>query len=147
MSAVSFFSFLNTKVIRYSPKILSLDLSDTGSLAEKCHEAVGFYGRVDILLNNAGVSYRGSVLETDIAVDRRVMEVNFFGTIALTKGIQRKTAEDQKGVCSFFYTGLLPSMLEQGGGTVVVISSLQGKMGIPQRSSCNFAEFDRFSFL
>jgi short-subunit dehydrogenase len=53
---------------------------------DKSQEAVGFYGRVDILVNNAGVGLRGSVLETDIAVDRKVMEVNFFGTIALTKG-------------------------------------------------------------
>ncbi len=47
---------------------------------------MGFYGRVDVLLNNAGVSSRGSVLETDTSVDRRVMEVNFFGTVGLTKG-------------------------------------------------------------
>lgn len=44
------------------------------------------FGHIDILVNNAGVSSRGSVMETDIAVDRRVMEVNFFGTVALTKG-------------------------------------------------------------
>ena len=44
------------------------------------------FGHVDILVNNAGVSSRSSVMETDTAVDRRVMEVNFFGTVALTKG-------------------------------------------------------------
>ena len=44
------------------------------------------FGHVDILVNNAGVSSRSSVMETDAAVDRRVMEVNFFGTVALTKG-------------------------------------------------------------
>lgn len=39
------------------------------------------------MINNAGVSSRGDVLETDLAVDRKVMEVNFFGTVALTKGV------------------------------------------------------------
>ena len=56
------------------------------SIAGKAQEAVDAFGRIDILVNNAGVSSRGSVMETDIAVDRRVMEVNFFGTVALTKG-------------------------------------------------------------
>ena len=46
------------------------------------------FGHVDLLVNNAGMSSRSSVMETDTAVDRRVMEVNFFGTVALTKGGQ-----------------------------------------------------------
>lgn len=70
----------------HSPKILPLDLSDAGSIAGKAQEALDAFGHVDILVNNAGVSSRGSVMETDIVVDRRVMEVNFFGTVALTKG-------------------------------------------------------------
>lgn len=74
------------QITRYSPKVLSLDLSEPSSLAEKCEEAIGFYGRVDILVNNAGIGSRGNVLDTDISVDRRIMEVNFFGTVALTKG-------------------------------------------------------------
>ena len=78
--------FVGMQLIRYSPKILSLDLSKPSSLAEKCEEAIGFYGRVDILVNNAGVGLRGDVMDTDISVDRRIMEVNFFGTVALTKG-------------------------------------------------------------
>lgn len=77
---------IQPQLTRYSPKILCLDLSDHASLAEKCQEALGFYGRVDIVINNAGVSSRASVLDTDLAVDRKVMEVNFFGTIGLTKG-------------------------------------------------------------
>ena len=63
-----------------------MDLSDPASLPQRVQEALGAFGRVDILVNNAGISSRGSVLETDMAVDRRVMEVNFFGTVALTKG-------------------------------------------------------------
>ena len=70
----------------HSPKILPLDLSDAASIAGRAQEAVEAFGHVDILVNNAGVSSRSCVMETDAAVDRRVMEVNFFGTVALTKG-------------------------------------------------------------
>ena len=66
--------------------MLQLDLSDPSSIADKCLEAIALYGRIDILINNAGVSSRGSVLDSSMDVDRRVMEVNFFGTVALTKG-------------------------------------------------------------
>ena len=66
--------------------MLQLDLSDPSSIADKCQEANSLYGCIDILINNAGVSSRGSVLDSCMEVDRRVMEVNFFGTIALTKG-------------------------------------------------------------
>ena len=81
--------YLTTQILqlnRSPPKILVLDLSDSASIPQKCQEAVGLYGRIDILVNNAGVSSRGCVLDTDLSVDRRVMEVNFFGTVAVTKG-------------------------------------------------------------
>ena len=42
--------------------------------------------RIDVLVNNAGMSYRGSALDTDVSVDIRLMVVNYFGQIALTKG-------------------------------------------------------------
>jgi len=66
--------------------VLSLDVTAMGMLSGKVQEAVSHYGRVDILINNAGISSRGGVMETADIVDRRVMEVNFFGTIGLTKG-------------------------------------------------------------
>ena len=44
------------------------------------------FGRVDILVNNAGISSRGAALDTELAVDRKIMETNFFGTVSLTRG-------------------------------------------------------------
>ena len=67
-------------------KTLTLDLCDSGSLGGKAREAVELFGRVDVLVNNAGVSSRGAGLDTSMDTDRRVMEVNFFGTVAFTKG-------------------------------------------------------------
>ncbi len=66
--------------------MIALDLSDTAAIAERAQEALDAFGRVDILVNNAGVSSRSSVLETRAEVDRKVMEVNFFGPVTLTKG-------------------------------------------------------------
>ena len=54
---------------------------------DKAKEAIAIFGRVDILINNAGVSSRGAGLDTSIETDRKVMEVNFFGTAAFTKGV------------------------------------------------------------
>lgn len=44
------------------------------------------HGRIDILVNNAGISYRGEIISTDVSVDIRLMVVNYFGQVAVTKG-------------------------------------------------------------
>uniref|UniRef100_A0A673GPW5 Dehydrogenase/reductase SDR family member 7B n=1 Tax=Sinocyclocheilus rhinocerous TaxID=307959 RepID=A0A673GPW5_9TELE len=76
----------------------------------KCH------GHVDVLINNAGISYRGNILDTHVSVQRDVMETNYFGPVALTQAI-------------------LPSMVDRRTGHIVVISSVQGKISIPYRSA------------
>ena len=58
---------------------------------------------------------RIAVVDTDVSVYRRLMDVNFFGVVALTKAV-------------------LPLMLEQGSGHLVVTSSVAGKLGTKQRS-------------
>lgn len=49
-------------------------------------EAVSIYGRIDILINNAGMSYRGLIVSTSTEVDYKVLLVNYLGQAALTKG-------------------------------------------------------------
>lgn len=72
----------------YPPVIIQLDLeSDPNSLREKVKTILGVYGHVDILVNNAGISQRGDVANSSPEVDVRVMSVNYFGTVNLTKGI------------------------------------------------------------
>ena len=73
-------------VQQYSPAILELDLTEAHSLADRAQSALELFGHIDILINNAGISSRGSVTETTIKVDRRVMETNFFGPVSFTKG-------------------------------------------------------------
>lgn len=97
-------------------KVLPLDLSDAGSLPVKVEEALSYFGAIDYLFNNGGISQRSYAVETDIDVIRKVMEVNFFGTVALTKH-------------------LLPSMIERKSGHIVVTSSVMGKFGTRLRST------------
>jgi len=96
--------------------VQTLDLAAPDTLrqaAETVHEQVG---PVDVLVNNGGISQRGTAAETEMDVVRRIMEVNFFGAVQLTKAV-------------------LPSMVERQQGHIVVVSSVVGKFGTPLRSS------------
>ena len=96
--------------------VLPLDLADPGSLEEKAKEALKAFGRIDILINNGGISQRALVMETSIEIDRKIMEINYFSGIILTKS-------------------LLPSMIASAYGHIVAISSVMGKVGFPLRSA------------
>lgn len=95
--------------------IIPLDLAETKKMSEKAEEALSLYGHIDYLFNNGGISQRSKVIDTRMEVIRRVMEINFFGTVALTKAV-------------------LPSMIERKSGHIVVTSSVMGKFGTRQRS-------------
>lgn len=101
--------------------IVPLDLSDQTSLAYAADEVLSRFCKVDILINNGGISQRSMVAETPIDIDRRVMEVDYFSGVYLTKRV-------------------LPSMLEHGGGHIVAISSIVGVFGFPQRSAYSAAK-------
>ena len=96
-------------------RILTIDLAQSDTLEAKTKEALSFFGRVDIVIHSGGISQRAFAMDTDIEVHRRLMEVNYFSTIIITKA-------------------LLPSMIENGFGHIVAISSLVGKFGSPYRS-------------
>ncbi|MFA5652510.1 MAG: SDR family oxidoreductase [Desulfomonilia bacterium] len=96
--------------------VVPLDLRDTPCVGAGCAEVLKHMGRVDILINNGGVSQRSLAMETPLDIDRMIMETNFFGTVTLTKAV-------------------LPSMAQQRSGRIVVISSLVGRFGTPLRSA------------
>ena len=66
-------------------RILPLDLSQSSTLALTTEAAVQLFGHIDILINNGGISQRSLAKDTKLDVDRRIMEVDYFGTIAITK--------------------------------------------------------------
>lgn len=99
-----------------SIRILPLDLADNSDFEKKTKEAISFFGQVDILLHNGGISQRSMIQETKLEVDRKLMEVNYFGTVALTKA-------------------LLPHFIQRKAGQFAVVTSLVGKFGSPFRSA------------
>ncbi|MBD2355629.1 SDR family oxidoreductase [Tolypothrix sp. FACHB-123] len=102
--------------IRSECLIITLDITDSNSLELAVKTAINHYNKIDILINNAGTSQRSLVVETQEIVDRKIMEINYFGTINITKRI-------------------LPYMIASGGGQIAVVSSIVGKMGFPLRSA------------
>ncbi|OZC09302.1 hypothetical protein X798_03643 [Onchocerca flexuosa] len=97
---------------RNEPVYKYLDISDPNGMAELVSLAVN--QRIDVLVNNAGLSMRGSCKDTSMDVHRQVMEVNYFGHVAITKALLDYIPED---------------------GAIVYISSVQGRIAVPFRSS------------
>lgn len=107
--------------------LIILDQSVPDNLAEKAREAIAIYGRVDIFFNNGGITQRSLVHETPIEVDRKVMEIDYFSGIIMTKE-------------------LLPVMLKNGFGHFVATSSLAGRFGFPLRSAYSAAKHAMYGY-
>lgn len=105
----------NCKMNEEQCLLLTLDLAQTDTFSAALQSVLSKFGTVDYLVNNAGISQRSLVKDTPIAVDRRLMEVNYIGTVALTKTV-------------------LPIMLSHRSGYIVVVTSAVGKFGSPWRS-------------
>src|ERR1039458_9254417 len=96
--------------------ILPMDVAELSNVKTEVQKVIQKFGRIDILVNNAGIAQRSFAGDTPIEVERKIMEVNYFGTIILTKEI-------------------LQLMRKQQSGNIVTISSVMGKLGFPGRSS------------
>ncbi|MBN1387703.1 MAG: SDR family NAD(P)-dependent oxidoreductase [Bacteroidales bacterium] len=92
------------------------DLEDTGIIETIVAQQFKKHGRIDVLINLGGVSQRAKITETPLWLDRKIMEINYFGTIALSKAV-------------------LPYMIEQGSGHIMATSSIAGRFGFPLRSA------------
>ncbi|MGF7141522.1 SDR family NAD(P)-dependent oxidoreductase [Roseimarinus sediminis] len=99
-----------------SVRIVPLDMSNSDLIAETARNLLADGEKIDALYQFAGISQRSLVVETPLDNDRKIMEINFFGVVALTKAI-------------------LPHMIENGGGQLAGTSSLVGKFGFPYRSA------------
>lgn len=100
---------------------LTLDLEDQEAIPQKVAEANTIFGPIDIVINNAGISQRDTIINTSLEVDRRLMEVNYFGTIAISKL-------------------LLPDMIERKNGHHVIVTSAVGIVNTPFRSGYGAAK-------
>ena len=95
--------------------LLPLDVTDDNAIANAVSEVMHELGRIDLLINNAGISQRSICLDTDMATYRQLFEVDVFGQIALTKAV-------------------LPHMVAQKSGHIAVTASVAGKIGVPLRT-------------
>ncbi|MEQ2214494.1 hypothetical protein XENOCAPTIV_009632 [Xenoophorus captivus] len=75
----------------FTPNTVVFNLVRADSVEKAAQEILKCYGHIDVLINNAGISYRGNILDTHIAVQRDVMETNYFGPIALTQASKHAT--------------------------------------------------------
>lgn len=96
--------------------ILPMDMEQPELFPDLASQVVERFGRIDLVFMSAGISQRSKVIETAMSIDRRIMEVNFFGNVALAKAV-------------------LPQMRMQKGGAFCVISSITGKTGFYLRSA------------
>ncbi len=96
--------------------IVCFDLTDTENIAGIVSQQIEKFGHIDYLVNLGGISHRSRVDETPLSIDRKIMEINYFGTIALSKAV-------------------LPYMIKQKSGHILATSSISGRFGFPLRSA------------
>lgn len=97
-------------------EVLTLDLGNYHNMKPIADCAISLYGKIDILINNGGISQRSLIIDTAIAVDKKLMEIDYLGTVALSKAI-------------------LPHFIRNQSGHYVTVTSLMGKFSSPYRSS------------
>jgi dehydrogenase/reductase SDR family member 7B len=95
---------------------IPFDLSDTSGIDKIVEQQVRAHGKIDFLLNIGGISQRARIDETPLWLDRKIFEINYFGTIAITKAV-------------------LPFMIRQRSGHILATSSISGRFGFPLRSA------------
>ncbi len=96
--------------------ILPFEATDYAALPAIAQQAWDWCGRIDGLVNNAGISQRSLAIDTDFAVYERIVAVDLLAPIAITQQ-------------------LLPRMVGAGGGQIIAISSVAGIAGVPLRSA------------
>ncbi|MFX0558045.1 SDR family oxidoreductase [Maribacter sp. CXY002] len=95
--------------------VLPLDLSDFESSDKMVNKAIYFFGKIDILINNGGISQRSLIAKTKFKVYKELIDINYLGTISISNS-------------------LLPHFIEREQGHFVTVTSLMGKFSSPFRS-------------
>ena len=93
-----------------------LDLEQAENIGPIVRNLLVQYPRIDLLINNAGISQRSLAANTILEVDKRILSINYLGTVQLTKS-------------------LLPTFMQQKHGQIATVTSLAGVFGTPYRSS------------
>jgi NAD(P)-dependent dehydrogenase (short-subunit alcohol dehydrogenase family) len=100
---------------------VTLDVTDAASVAD-CVDAVMSAGRIDVLINNAGLGIAGAIEDTSDQEARAQFDANFFGMHRMCRAV-------------------LPQMRKQGGGLIINMSSLAGQIAIPFQGFYSASKF------
>ncbi|MCF8296420.1 MAG: SDR family oxidoreductase [Saprospiraceae bacterium] len=106
----------NCKLPDENIMLLPFDLTQHDIIESVFNEIVKKFGTIDLLINNGGISSRAFAHETLMSTYKKIMDINYFGTVAVTKAV-------------------LPLMIKNKCGHIVVMSSAAGKIGTPMRSA------------
>lgn len=103
-------------------RTVALDVTDPAAARAAVGAALSAFGRIDVAVNNAGYANVSSIEDADDADFRAQFETNFFGVVNVTRAV-------------------LPVMREQGGGRIIQVSSIGGRMGSPGLGSYQSAKW------
>ena len=107
--------------------VLPCDLGDAAAVEGLADKAWDAFGAIDTVYLNAGISQRTRVEDTSMEMLRKIMEINYFSSVAIAKA-------------------LLPHMLERGGGHIAVTTSIAGRFGFPLRCAYSSSKFALYGF-
>ncbi|MBL4593209.1 MAG: SDR family NAD(P)-dependent oxidoreductase [Flavobacteriales bacterium] len=107
--------------------VLPIDLEQHQHTDEWVKAVMEKFNRIDILINNGGISQKSFALATDAAIERKIMDINYFGNVALSKAVAR-------------------IMQQQKSGKIAVIASIIGKFGLPDLSTYSASKHALYGF-
>ena len=102
------------KIVDHQFKLVQMDVKDPESISKVVETIISNEGRIDVLVNNAGMGITGPIEETPTSEMRSVFDTNLFGAIDVMKGV-------------------LPKMRKQKSGLIINVTSIAGYMGLPYR--------------
>jgi|SRR6056297_778719 len=108
-------------------EVFPFNLEDTYKFPEIVESVIKKFKQIDVLINNGGISQRSRIDETSLDIDKKIMNINYFGNIYLTKLV-------------------LPYMKKNGGGQVAATTSIVGKFGFPLRSAYSASKHALYGF-
>ncbi|MBA57101.1 MAG: short-chain dehydrogenase/reductase [Pseudomonadales bacterium] len=104
------------------PKLLTMDVQNENSVGSVVETVIQECGRIDVVINSAGIAYAGSVEDTSMAEFQDQLDTNFYGVVRVTQKV-------------------LPQMRKQGSGLFINISSIGGLIGLPFQSAYSASKF------
>ena len=103
-------------------EVAALDVTDDASVQSSVDTVLAQHGRVDLVVNNAGVGYRGTLEQLTLDDFASVMDVNFYGVVRVTKAV-------------------LPAMRLAGSGRIITVTSMNGLVAMPFGDAYNASKF------